>query len=93
MMGQQKRESKRGMVIEGLVLALLIAVSVAPQADELASNLDEADGGIAKVWSAQHHAQTFTTGGRESLSREYRARCGGVDRGCGRHSERARRVE
>ena len=65
-MGQQKRESKRGMVIEGLVLALLIAVSVAPQADELASNLDEADGGIAKVWSAQHHAQTFTTGGRES---------------------------
>lgn len=54
------------MVIEGLVLALLIVVSVAPQADELASNLDEADGGIAKVGSAQHHAQTFTTGGRES---------------------------
>ena len=64
-MGEQKRGPRRGMVIEGLVLALLIAVSVPPQADELVSNLDEADGGIAKVWSAQHYAQTFETGERD----------------------------
>ena len=66
-MGDQKRESRMGMrtVIEGLVLVLIIAASVPPQADELVSNLDEANGGIAKVWSAQHHAQTFATGGHE----------------------------
>lgn len=66
-MGEQKRESKTGMwtVIEGLVLVLLIAASVPPQADELVSNLDEAHGRIAKVWSAQHHAQTFETGGHK----------------------------
>ena len=65
-MGEQKREPRGGMVIEGLALALLIAVSVPPQADELASNLGGADDeGIAKVWSAQHHAQTFGTGVRE----------------------------
>ena len=96
-MGDQKRESRMGMrtVIEGLVLVLIIAASVPPQADELVSNLDEANGGIAKVWSAQHHAQTFATGGHELgyLSRKRRTRCGVVDRGCERHSERARRVE
>ena len=67
-MGEQKRESRTGMrtVIEGLVLVLIIAASVpSPQADELVSNLDEANGGVAKVWSAQHHAQTFSTGGHE----------------------------
>lgn len=64
-MGEQKRKPRSGMVVEGLVLALLIAVSVPPQADELVSNLDEANGGIAKVWSAQHHAQTIATGERE----------------------------
>ena len=64
-MGEQKRKPRRGMVVEGLVLALLIAVSVPPQADELVSNLDEANGGIAKVWSAQHQAQTFETGAQE----------------------------
>ena len=64
-MGERTREPRRGMVIEGLVLALLIALSVPPQADELVSNLDEANGGIAKIWSAQHHAQTFETGARE----------------------------
>ena len=67
-MGEQKRESRTGMwtVIEGLVLVLIIAASVPPpQADELVSNLDETNGEIAKVWSAQHHAQTFATGGHE----------------------------
>ena len=67
-MGEQKRESRTGMwtVIEGLVLVLIIAASVPPpQADELVSNLDEANGEIVKVWSAQHHAQTFATGGHE----------------------------
>ena len=67
-MGGQKRESRMGMwtVIEGLVLVLIIAASVpSPQADELVSNLDEANGRIAKVWSAQHHAQTFATGEHE----------------------------
>ena len=67
-MGGQKRESRMGMwtVIEGLVLVLIIAASVpSPQADELVSNLDKANGGVAKVWSAQHHAQTFATGGHE----------------------------
>lgn len=54
------------MVIEGLVLVLLIAVSALPQADELISNLDETNREIAKVWSAQHHAQTFETGAHES---------------------------
>jgi len=68
MMGEQKRESRTVMwtVIEGLVLVLIIAASVSPpQADELVSNLDEANGGVAKVWSVQHHAQTFATGGHE----------------------------
>ena len=67
-MGGQKRESRIGMwtVIEGLVLVLIIAASVpSPQADELVSNLDEANGRVAKVWSAQHHAQTFATGEHE----------------------------
>lgn len=66
-MGEQKRGARTGMwtAIEGLVLVLIIVASVPPQADELVSNLDEANGGIAKVWSAQHHAQTFATGGHE----------------------------
>lgn len=62
MIGEQKREPRWGMwtVIEGLVLVLLIAASVPPQAGELISNLDEANGGTAKALSSQHHAQTKT---------------------------------
>ena len=48
-----------------LALALLIAAALASRAEELASNLDEANGEIARVWYGQHEAQVFSTGEQE----------------------------
>ena len=48
-----------------LALALLIAAALAPRAEELSSNPEEANGEIARVWYGQHQAQVFSTGEQE----------------------------